>query len=59
VDLLREDILLSCSSREGALTANSQDASPLERCHLSNLADLCQAQQYISTQSPDVREGFM
>lgn len=45
--------------QEGALTANSQDANPVERCQLSNLAVLCQAQQYLSTESPDLFNGFM
>lgn len=45
--------------QEGALTTNSQDANPLERCQLSNLAVLCQAQQYLSTQSADIHKGFM
>lgn len=45
--------------QEGALMANSQDANPVERCQLSNLAVLCQAQQYLSTESPDLFNGFV
>ncbi|XP_052121227.1 uncharacterized protein LOC113205965 [Frankliniella occidentalis] len=44
--------------QEGALNS-SQEANPLERCQLSNLAVLCQAQQYLATQSTDIFNGFL
>ncbi|KAK3924364.1 Ultraviolet-B receptor UVR8 [Frankliniella fusca] len=44
--------------QEGALNS-SQEANPLERCQLSNLAVLCQAQQYLATQSTEIFSGFL